>query len=82
MAEIIKTLLDSRKIAWHLQGVADVEAPWSAVGDAYGEAWIAGGPNGISLSATYCDHVLVEYELWDGEPPASTGMKVSPEAST
>ncbi|MEV4383376.1 hypothetical protein [Streptosporangium sp. NPDC049644] len=71
MAEIVKTLLDPRKITSHLQGVADVEASWSVAGGAYGEVWVHSGPNGIALNTNYCDHALVEYELWDGEPPAS-----------
>ncbi|WP_405142622.1 hypothetical protein OG589_35235 [Sphaerisporangium sp. NBC_01403] len=72
MPEIIKTLLDPRKIERYLVGVADVEAEWSVHElNAYGEVWADSGPNAIALDAAYSDHVLIKYELWDGEPAAS-----------
>ncbi|GIH62869.1 hypothetical protein [Microbispora siamensis] len=71
MAEIIKRLLDPQKIERYLKGVADVEAPWSVAGLLPRDMWISRGPDGIALSATRCEHALIEYELWDGEPPAS-----------
>ncbi|GAA3423683.1 hypothetical protein GCM10018953_08660 [Streptosporangium nondiastaticum] len=66
MAGIIKTLLDSRKIERYLVGVVDVEAEW----DLFGPERADVVPRSIALEATYCDHVLIKYELWDGEPPA------------
>ncbi|MGV9325242.1 hypothetical protein [Streptosporangium sandarakinum] len=66
MAGIIKTLLDSRKIERYLVGVVDVEAEW----DLFGPERADVVPRSIALDATYCDHALIKYELWDGEPPA------------
>ncbi|GAA4214381.1 hypothetical protein GCM10023074_67120 [Microbispora amethystogenes] len=71
MAEIIKRLLDPWKIEPYLRGVADVEAPWSVAGGTSGDEWITIGPDGIALDAAHYGHALIEYELWDGEPPAS-----------
>lgn len=71
MAEIVRRLLDPRKIGRYLQGVADVEAPWSVAGGTYEGQWIESGPDGIALDAGHSDDVLIEYELWDGEPSAS-----------
>ncbi|WP_214106777.1 hypothetical protein [Acrocarpospora catenulata] len=71
MTEIVKRLLHPHKIERYLQGVADVEAPWSVAGGTSRDLWIESGPDGIALDATNCDDVLIEYELWDGEPPAS-----------
>ncbi|MDP9864256.1 MULTISPECIES: hypothetical protein [Streptosporangium] len=67
MAEIIKTLLGSRKIERYLGGVVDVEGEW----DLFEPERADVVPQSIALDATYCDHVLIKYELWDGEPPAS-----------
>ncbi|MEW9530960.1 hypothetical protein [Microbispora sp. NPDC049125] len=71
MAQIIKRLLQPQKIEPYFQGVADVEAPWTVNGGTFGDEWISSEPGGIALADVYCDDVLVEYELWDGEPPAS-----------
>ncbi|WP_143737247.1 hypothetical protein [Microbispora sp. GKU 823] len=60
MAEVIKRLLDPRKIERYLKGVTDVEAPWSVAGLLSQDMWIFSGPDGITLSATRCDHVLIE----------------------
>ncbi|SNR97001.1 hypothetical protein SAMN05216276_100244 [Streptosporangium subroseum] len=75
MAEIIKTLLDPRKIQRYLEGIVDVEdvdAKDRISGFfATGEIWADSSLNAIALDPTHCDHALIKYELWDGEPAAT-----------
>jgi hypothetical protein len=75
MAEIIKTFLDPSKIRRYLEGIVDVEDvdAEDRIQDLFttSEIWSDSGPNTIAFDPTHCDHALIKYELWDGEPAAS-----------
>ncbi|WP_433434810.1 hypothetical protein [Nonomuraea sp. CA-141351] len=75
MAKIIKTFLDPKKIWRHFDGIVDVEdvsAEWR-IYELFttSEIWSDSDSNVIALDPTHCDHALIKYELWDGEPTTS-----------
>ncbi|MFC4060988.1 hypothetical protein ACFOWE_22020 [Planomonospora corallina] len=67
MTEIIK-VLRGRRIRGYPAGVEDVRGEPGLSDLDRGEDWIDSGPNAIALDTGGCDHVLIAYELWDGEP--------------
>ncbi|MEU8382294.1 hypothetical protein [Streptosporangium sp. NPDC048865] len=71
MASITTELLDEREIQKYSSGVATVGKDWILDEIPIDEeVWIGTGDDGIAINEINSERCLIEYELWDGPPPA------------